>query len=118
MDSGGVVVPVDVLREAVRERVGATSLRRVEAETGVSYTSLRWLLAGSEPYSDNLAKLTSWYFSVIAGGGAAEALSNLLAALPSQTRAEAAEEIRATVKMAFQKAGCPIPDWLISGGKA
>lgn len=33
MDSGGVVVPVEVLREAVRERVGATSLRRVEAET-------------------------------------------------------------------------------------
>ena len=119
MDSGRVVVPVAVLREAVRERVAATSLRRVEAETGVSYTSLRWLLAGSEPYSDNLAKLTSWYFSVIAGGGnAAEALTTLLAALPSQTRAEAAEEIRATVTMAFHKAGCPVPEWLTPEGKA
>jgi hypothetical protein len=115
MDSGGVVVPIEVLREAVRERVAATSLRRVEAETGVSYTSLRWLLAGSEPYSDNLAKLTSWYFSAVVSGNAAEALSTLLAALPSQTRTEAAEAIRATVKKAFQKAGCPVPEWLHSG---
>lgn len=115
MDSGGVVVPVNVLREAVRERVAATSLRRVEAETGVSYTSLRWLLAGSDPYSDNLAKLTSWYFNLVAGGNAAEALSTLLATLPLQTRAEAAEEIRAAVKNSFQKAGCPLPEWLTSG---
>lgn len=115
MDSGGVVVPVEVLREAVRERVAATSLRRVETETGVSYTSLRWLLAGSEPYSDNLAKLTSWYFSMIAGGDVAEALSTLLAALPSQTRAEAAEAIKAIIRSAFQKAGCSIPGWIASG---
>jgi hypothetical protein len=117
MDSGRVVVPVDVLREAVRERVAATSLRRVEAETGVSYTSLRWLLGGSDPYSDNLAKLTSWYFSVVAGGNAAEALSTLLAAVPSPTRAEATEAIKATVKKAFEKAGCPIPEWLTSGSR-
>jgi hypothetical protein len=60
----------------------------------------------------NLAKLTSWYFSVIAGGNAAEALTTLLAALPSQTRAEAADVIRATVKTAFEKAKCPVPEWL------
>jgi hypothetical protein len=112
MDSGGVVVPVAVLREAVRERVAATSLRSVEAETGVSYTSLRWLLAGSEPYSENLAKLTSWYFSTIAGGAAAGALASILTALPAATRAEAAEAIRAAIRRAYRDAGCSIPDWV------
>jgi hypothetical protein len=112
MDSGGVVVPVDVLRETVRERVAATSLRSVEAETGVSYTSLRWLLSGSEPYSENLAKLTFWYFSTITGGATAAGLATLLAALPAVTRAEAAEVIRAAVRRAYRDAGCSIPDWV------
>lgn len=111
MDSGGVVVPVAVLREAVRERVAVTSLRSVEAEIGVSYTSLRWLLAGSEPYSENLAKLTSWYFSTFAGGAVAGALATVLAALPAVTRAEAAEVIRAAIRRAYRDAGCSIPDW-------
>ena|ERR1044072_1142592 len=112
MDSGGVAVPVNVLRETVRERVAATSLRSVEAETGVSYTSLRWFLAGSEPYSENLAKLTSWYFSTITSGATAEALSTILAALPAVTRAETAEVIRAAIRRAYRDAGCSIPDWV------
>lgn len=112
MDSGGVVVPVDVLRETVRERVAATSLRSVEAETGVSYTSLRWLLSGSEPYSENLAKLTSWYFSTILGAAAAGGLATILAALPAVTRAEAAEVIRTAIRRAYRDAGCSIPDWV------
>ncbi|HKO19488.1 MAG TPA: hypothetical protein VJU82_11440 [Acidobacteriaceae bacterium] len=105
-------MPVDVLREAVRERVAATSLRSVETETGVSYTSLRWLLAGSQPYSDNLAKLTSWYFSAIAGGATAEALASILSSLPAGTRPEATEVIRAAIRKAYLNAGCSIPDWV------
>jgi hypothetical protein len=112
VDSGGVVVPVAVLREAVRERVAATSLRSVEAETGVSYTSLRWLLAGSEPYSDNLAKLTSWYLSTITGGAVAGALNSILNALPAVTRVEAEEVIKAAIRRAYRDAGCSIPHWL------
>jgi AcrR family transcriptional regulator len=107
-------VPVDVLREAVRERVAATSLRAVEAETGVSYTSLRWFLAGSDPYSGTLTKLTSWYFRQLAGSNTAEALSTLLAALPMKTRSEAEKSIRAAVERAFEQAGCPVPNWLIT----
>lgn len=84
----------------------------METETGVSYTSLRWLLAGSEPYSDNLAKLTSWYFSTIAGGATAEALTTILAALPATTRAEAAEVIRAAIRQAYRDALCSVPDWV------
>jgi hypothetical protein len=112
MDSGDLSVPVDVLREAVRERVAATSLRGVEAETGVSYTSLRWFLGGSEPYSDNLAKLTSWYFKTITGSPSAEAFSTLLASLPAETRVEAAKTIRAAVQRAYRDAGCPVPEWV------
>ena len=104
-------MPVDVLREAVRERVAATSLRSVETETGVSYTSLRWLLAGSEPYSENLAKLNFWYFSTITGGRTAGALTTVLSALPAATRAEAAETIRAAIRRAYRDAGCSVPEW-------
>jgi AcrR family transcriptional regulator len=105
-------VPVDVLREAVRERVAATSLRAVEAATGVSYTSLRWFLTGSDPYSSTLTKLASWYFREVAGSNTAEAMSTLLAALPTKTRSEAESSIRAAVMRAFEQAGCPVPNWL------
>lgn len=57
-DSG---VSVEVLREAVRLRVDASSLRLAATEIGVSHSALRAFLNGSEPYGRNLTKLREWH---------------------------------------------------------
>lgn len=54
-------VSVEVLREAVRLRVEASSLRLAATEIGVSHSALRAFLNGSEPYGRNLTKLREWH---------------------------------------------------------
>ena len=54
-------VSVAVLRDAVRLRVEATSLRQAAAEVGVSFSGLRSFLAGTKPQSNTRRKLIEWF---------------------------------------------------------
>ncbi|HET7462066.1 MAG TPA: hypothetical protein VFJ82_12495 [Longimicrobium sp.] len=52
---------MDVLREAVRIRVEASSLRLAAGEIGISHSALRAFLNGSEPYGRNVTRLREWH---------------------------------------------------------
>ncbi len=61
MPSREPAVPIDVLREAVRARVGSSSLRHTAAEIGMHHASIREFLNGRVPYGRNLDKIAEWY---------------------------------------------------------
>ncbi|HEX8243274.1 MAG TPA: hypothetical protein VF541_07255, partial [Longimicrobium sp.] len=52
---------LDVLREAVRRAVAASSQRAVAAQIGISHVAVGKFLAGSEPYRPTWRKLQEWY---------------------------------------------------------
>lgn len=54
-------VPVEVLREAARERVTSSSLRIAAAEIGMSWKGLELFVGGTRPHPATVRKLTEWY---------------------------------------------------------
>jgi hypothetical protein len=117
MDSSGLTVPVAVLRDAVQARVAVTSLRAVEAETGVSYTALRNFLSGGEPYSGNRKKLTTWYLASGADpepSDALAALGMLLSGLPPSRRMDALLDLLSRIEEKYIAEGLPPPAWLVN----
>ncbi len=116
MTSPHRVVPVDLLREAARQRVEETSLRSVAAETRMSYTALRHFLRGSEPYSDNLRRLTEWYLSTAQVAIPVEAselaMRLLIGRLPEPEQSKAREEVVEVVRRYFKQVGLDAPHLL------
>src|ERR1044071_4560951 len=49
------------IREAVAERVAASSLRAVATEIGMSWSGLRKFLRGGSPHRATAQKLLAWY---------------------------------------------------------
>src|SRR5437016_3027486 len=56
-------VGVAALRQAIANRVEATSLRSVAREVGMSAPGLQSFLNGGSPYESTRRKLTMWYFA-------------------------------------------------------
>lgn len=54
---------IAVLREAVRKRVDATSLREIADEIGMSWSGLKSFRDGGAPQRQTLQKLVRWYNS-------------------------------------------------------
>jgi hypothetical protein len=52
---------LEQLREAIRTRVEATSLRQTSREIGISHPSLRDLLNGTVPRGTTMARLREWH---------------------------------------------------------
>ena len=96
MLSGEPRVPVPTLRDAVRQAVERTSSHAVAREVGMSAPSLRDFVAGSEPRSATVRKLTVWYIRQHAERSegeldaetAAAALALLLEHLPPEYRSK------------------------------
>jgi hypothetical protein len=113
MDSLGLSVPIDILRDAVRGRVEASSYRDVVAETGVSKTALRHFLSpeseGSTLYSENRRKLTEWYLRTVPDQIVHAALAALVAALPPETRERGSRELLAIIRRCFDEARVTLP---------
>lgn len=91
MASPGLSIPVARLREAAAARAASSSLRTLAREVGVSYSAARDFLRGSEPYSENLRKLTEWYLRTSSGideEAVRAAFRVILHALPEGLRQE------------------------------
>ena len=52
-----------VLRGALQKRVDESSLRAMEAETGISFSNIRSFLRGASPQRATREKLVRWYYS-------------------------------------------------------
>lgn len=108
-------VSVDVLRAAVAEAVGRSSLRSVAAAVGMTHGGLTKFLEGSPPREATVRKLTVWYLREAAAGGivsreaVAAALSVLLAGIPERDRDAAARQVLATVRKVHADAGVRVP---------
>lgn len=114
MVSPGVVIPLDQLRDAVRVRGEATSLRAVAAELGISYGALYKFLEGSTPYAANLAKITTWYIQVAEPNQLREvvaALELLVTLIPEPERERTRNEIRAVIQNSSRRGSSPLPRW-------
>ncbi len=52
---------LEQLREAIRARVEATSLRQTAREIGISHPALRDLIGGTVPRGRTMARLRAWH---------------------------------------------------------
>jgi AcrR family transcriptional regulator len=110
---------LDRLREAVRERVEATSLRHVARQVGMSPTGLRNFLAGGIPYQKSRRRLFEWMHRE---DGAAEAgptsqgvsgsLASLVADLPPERRGAALQALVGTLRTLYDTHADAAPSWL------
>lgn len=86
------------IRTALRERIDATSLRRVAREIGMTPSGLQKVLDSSSPYQRTLHKLRAWHGRYVAEDYSTAqevALEELLRKLPVPRRARAREQILA-----------------------
>lgn len=112
-------VPIEVLREAVRQEVSARSLRPVAADVGMSWRGLSYFVEGREPRPSTRRKLTDWYVKRAAGHAVeadpdlvAAALDVLLRHLPPELKVEAERRIARAVDAVGEQHRIPPPGWL------
>jgi hypothetical protein len=112
-------VPVEVLREAVRQRVLDASLRVVAAEISVSHRGLEGFIKGARPHPQTVRKLTEWHLKRAAAGEttvtpelAQAAVGVLLQHLPPGRREQAAGRLLTVLRGETQAASSPFPLWL------
>jgi len=109
-------VPVEELRNAVRERVAEKSIRVVAQETGMSPTGLWRFIGGTSPYLKTQRRLQAWYVMdraerselEVTGPLAAAALDILTRHLPAEMRMERAAQLLSLL----EEQGKPVPAWL------
>lgn len=94
MPPGEPRIPVRVLRQAAREAMERTSSRAVARDVEMSPLGLREFIAGAEPRSATIRKLTAWYIrqrehasdSPVDAQTAEAAIAFLLEHIPAQHR--------------------------------
>lgn len=115
-------VRVEVLRDAVRRAVAASSSHQVAKAVGLSAPAVRNFMAGAEPHPANHRKLTAWYVRQAADAHeldedtAHAALSLLLEAVPELHRGDGMRRVLEAVREAHEVSGAPLPSWLVRGG--
>jgi hypothetical protein len=102
------------LRDAVRERVEATSRRGTAREIGVTPRGLELFLSGSKPQPKTLAKLLGWYEQHVALNDGppisdADAIRVLLRRIDPEARQEATERLVAFLSALYAspRGNCP-----------
>jgi hypothetical protein len=121
--SGGRVAPdrrsgVDVIREAARLAVEATSLRAVARAIGMSPMGLKHFLAGTRPYRATERKLIAWYvvYQTESGGFSIETVRSSLEVLtegiPIAQRERAQGRLLDEVRGVHEALGTRPPGWL------
>lgn len=111
-------VPVEVLREAARQRSEATSLRIAAKEIGMSWKGLQAFTAGTNPHPATIRKLTEWHVRRAAVGEvdvSADVVQAALAVLvrhfPPSERDEAAATIAETIRKLTERLRLAEPQW-------
>lgn len=120
-----------MLRAAVREAMGARSVREVAAEIGISHTGLRGFLRGASPHEHTRRKIQHWLarsygasdiketaqrYAVTPGREAYELARAAIRAVAAQLGPDAAERAGARLdtllREIFAEAGHEPPHWL------
>jgi hypothetical protein len=117
MPSPESTVRVEAIREAVRLAVAETSLRAVARQVGLSPMGLHNFLAGRNPYTATLRKLTLWYAEHGTRHGAPEhtvhaALEVLLEGLPEKGRERGKAALLGVIERMHREARTRPPTWL------
>lgn len=110
---------LDRLREAVGERVQASSLRAVARQVGMSPSGLHKFLSGGVPYQKSRRKLFEWLQHEEAGdagegdtGGVEGTLAGLVRDLPFERREAALTALVDTLRSLYETHGGEAPAWL------
>lgn len=110
---------IDVLREAARQYVDATSLRHAARDIGMSPTGLRGFLDGADPYGKTQRKLTQWYVRErqsrredTDADSARAALGILVSHFPPAQREGAREELLEVLDRRGREGRTPRPGWI------
>ncbi len=108
----------DVLRAALRRAIGASSLRAVAEQVGLTHRGLQLYVTGeSRPREATARKLRDWYVreGVHAGGVTMEtvraAVDVLLADLPAAERGRASSDLIEVVRQLYRRAKMDPPAW-------
>lgn len=115
-----IPVAISHLREIAAARVGATSLRRVAREIGMSPTGLRKFLDGAEPYAPTVHRLRVWYLrfamtpspAEIGPEDASAALAVLVHDLPETPGRQAADGMLESLGRSYEASGRGRPTWV------
>ena len=112
-------VRVEVIREAARLAVDATSLRAVARAVGVSPMGLKNFIDGRNPYRATLRKLTIWYVGHGTEGELSEdvvraAMSLMLRGLPASSAQAGTDTLLRAVEEMYHRAGMPPPEWVFT----
>ncbi|HZG42355.1 MAG TPA: hypothetical protein VEY93_05295 [Longimicrobium sp.] len=120
MAPGEPRLSVSVLRQAAREAMERTSSRAVARDVDMSPLGLREFIAGAEPRSATIRKLTAWYIRQREHGSdapvnaetAEAAIAFLLEHIPAQHRDDARAALIQLIDSKGQHVGAPEPAWI------
>jgi hypothetical protein len=119
MPQSSPAMPVDVLRDALRERVAESSLRVAGEEVGMSWKWVDKFLAGAQPQPATRRKLTEWYIRRVASRDeepasetAQAALAILVRHLPPAERAEVVDKFIELLSTVIESKGYRSPEWM------
>lgn len=120
MPPGEPRIPVRVLRLAAREAMERTSSRAVARDVDMSPLGLREFIAGAEPRSATIRKLTAWYIRQREHGSdppvdaetAEAAIAFLLEHIPAQHRGDVRAALIELIDTEGNRQGAVTPAWL------
>jgi hypothetical protein len=111
--------PVEMLREAARTFVDATSLRQAARDIGMSPTGLRGFLDGGVPYAKTERKLRAWYLreaqrdvQAVPVEAAMNALRLLVGHFAPVLGREATGELLEVLERRCRESHTPVPRWV------
>lgn len=111
--------PLATVREALRARVEATSLRRVADDVGLSASGLRNIIEGrTTPHRSTLKKLDAWLLTYeatrerVTVAGVHAALALLVDGLSAERASLTRRRLLDVLRVAYKDARVPLPPWL------
>lgn len=119
--SAAPILPVPVLREAVRRAVEASSARAVAEAVGLSHRGVLLFLGGSEPHAKTVRKLSEWFVRNAAEMGLVDAetasaiVTLLVSGLPEGDREGVRADLLNLLREAHRRSGTDPPAWLAEG---
>jgi hypothetical protein len=120
MPPGEPRISVRVLRQAAREAMERTSSRAVARDVDMSPLGLREFIAGAEPRSATIRKLTAWYIRQREHGSdapvdvdtAEAAIAFLLEHIPAQHRYDTRAALLELIRSKGRQVGVASPAWI------
>jgi hypothetical protein len=120
MAPGEPRISIRVLRQAAREAMERTSSRAVARDVDMSPLGLREFIAGAEPRSATIRKLTAWYIRQREHGSdapvdaetAEAAIAFLLEHIPAQHRDDTRAALLELIRGKGRQVGVASPAWI------